>query len=165
MTTYTPQTDDLKHTLDDIVGAARASSTPACSPTVGRSRRAGAERGRPLCRRGDRAAEPGRRPHGCRLDAQTHAVTTAPGWKDAYGQWVEAGWGALPCPPEIGGQGLPILVSLAVQELWNTAASAFGIGTLLTQGAVEALRPRQRRSQAPLPAQHGIGALDRHHGH
>jgi acyl-CoA dehydrogenase len=26
-----------------------------------------------------------------------------------------------------------------VQELWNTAASAFGIGTLLTQGAVDAL--------------------------
>jgi acyl-CoA dehydrogenase len=77
--------------------------------------------------------------HGCRLDAQTHAVTTAPGWKEAYEQWVEAGWGALPCPPEIGGQGLPILVSLAVQELWNTAASAFGIGTLLTQGAVDAL--------------------------
>jgi acyl-CoA dehydrogenase len=45
----------------------------------------------------------------------------------------------LPAPEEFGGQGLPTLVSLAVQELWNTAANAYGIGTLLTQGAVEAI--------------------------
>ena len=139
MTTYTPQTDDLKHTLDDIVdlpGLIEAGVFPDLSgelvdQVLSEAGRFAAEVIAPLNRAGDA--------HGCRLDAETHTVTTAPGWKEAYGQWVEAGWGALPCPPEIGGQGLPILVSLAVQELWNTAASAFGIGTLLTQGAVEAL--------------------------
>ena len=75
--------------------------------------------------------------HGAKLD--NGEVTTAPGWKQAYGEWVAGGWGALPCEPDYGGQGLPITMSLAVQELWNTANSAFGIGTLLTQGAVEAV--------------------------
>jgi alkylation response protein AidB-like acyl-CoA dehydrogenase len=66
-------------------------------------------------------------------------VSTAPGWKEAYSMWVEGGWGALPCEARFGGQDLPVSVSLAVQELWNTANSAYGIGTLLTQGAVEAI--------------------------
>jgi alkylation response protein AidB-like acyl-CoA dehydrogenase len=75
--------------------------------------------------------------HGTRLE--DGEVTTAPGWKDAYARWVEGGWGTLPCETAFGGQHLPISVSLAVQEIWNTANSAFGIGTLLTQGAVEAI--------------------------
>jgi alkylation response protein AidB-like acyl-CoA dehydrogenase len=139
MAAYTPQTEDLKHTLDDIAGLPElidAGVFPELSgdlvdQVLSEAGRFAAEVIAPLNRSGDT--------HGCRFDPQAHAVTTAPGWKEAYGQWVEAGWGALPCPPEIGGQGLPILVSLAVQELWNTAASAFGIGTLLTQGAVDAL--------------------------
>jgi acyl-CoA dehydrogenase len=139
MTSYTPQIDDLKHTLDDIVdlpGLIEAGAFPELSSDLvdqilSEAGRFAAEVIAPLNHAGDA--------HGCRLDPETHAVTTAPGWKEAYQRWVEAGWGALPCPPEFGGQGLPIMVSLAVQELWNTAACAFGIGTLLTQGAVEAL--------------------------
>ncbi len=139
MTTYTPQIEDLKHTLHDIVGLhdlieARIFpelSTDVVEQVLTEAGRFAADVIAPLNHAGDA--------HGCRLDAESHTVTTAPGWKEAYEHWVEAGWGALPCPPELGGQGLPILVSLAVQELWNTAASAFGIGTLLTQGAVEAL--------------------------
>ena len=77
--------------------------------------------------------------HGCTLDTDTHAVATAPGWQAAYQQWCEAGWASLPCDEAHGGQGLPTMVSLAVQELWNTASNAYGIGTLLTQGAVEAI--------------------------
>jgi len=77
--------------------------------------------------------------HGCKLDVDTHAVTTAPGWQATYKQWCEAGWASLPCREGFGGQGLPTMVSLAVQELWNTASNAYGIGTLLTQGAVEAI--------------------------
>jgi len=74
---------------------------------------------------------------GARLE--NDQVKMPPGWAQAYKQWVEAGWGALPGDEEYGGQGLPLLLSLATQELWNSASMAFGIGTVLTQGAVEAL--------------------------
>jgi butyryl-CoA dehydrogenase len=66
-------------------------------------------------------------------------VTTAPGWKDAYKAWTQAGWNALPGPVEYGGQGLPTLLNSACVEMWNAASMAFGIGPVLTMGAIEAL--------------------------
>ncbi len=66
-------------------------------------------------------------------------VTTAPGWKEAYKAWTEAGWNALPGPADYGGQGLPTLLNSACVEMWNAASMAFGIGPVLTHGAIEAL--------------------------
>jgi alkylation response protein AidB-like acyl-CoA dehydrogenase len=53
-------------------------------------------------------------------------VTTAKGWHEAYGQFVEGGWNALSCHPEFGGQGLPRLISALVEEMWNGANVSFG---------------------------------------
>jgi acyl-CoA dehydrogenase len=66
-------------------------------------------------------------------------VSTAPGWREAYKAWTEAGWNALPGPVEHGGQGLPTLLNSACVEMWNSASMAFGIGPVLTMGAIEAL--------------------------
>jgi butyryl-CoA dehydrogenase len=66
-------------------------------------------------------------------------VTTAPGWKEAYAAWTEAGWNALPGPVEYGGQGLPTLLNSGCVEIWNSASAAFGIGPVLTMGGIEAL--------------------------
>ena len=66
-------------------------------------------------------------------------VHTATGWKEAYKQFAEAGWTALACEPEFGGQGLPKLVSTAVMEMWKSANMAFSLCPMLTTGAIEAL--------------------------
>jgi len=66
-------------------------------------------------------------------------VTTPDGWKEAYQQFCENGWGALAFEPEYGGQGLPLCVSTAVQEMWHSSNMSFGLCPLLTQGAVDAL--------------------------
>lgn len=66
-------------------------------------------------------------------------VTTPDGWQQAYSQFVENGWGSLSFPPEFGGQGLPMCVSAAVQEMWHSANMSFGLCPLLTQGAVDAI--------------------------
>lgn len=66
-------------------------------------------------------------------------VTTPDGWKEAYQQFVENGWGSLSFPPEFGGQGLPMCVSAAVQEMWHSSNMSFGLCPLLTQGAVDAI--------------------------
>jgi butyryl-CoA dehydrogenase len=39
------------------------------------------------------------------------AVTTPPGWKDAYRSWAAAGWNGLSGPAEWGGQDLPLAVN------------------------------------------------------
>jgi butyryl-CoA dehydrogenase len=83
----------------------------------------------PLNREGDRRG----------VTLNDGAITTAPGWKEAYKAWTEAGWNALPGPAEYGGQGLPTLLNSACVEMWNSASMAFGIGPVLTMGAIEAL--------------------------
>ncbi|VAW11824.1 3-methylmercaptopropionyl-CoA dehydrogenase (DmdC) [hydrothermal vent metagenome] len=66
-------------------------------------------------------------------------VVLPPGWKDAYEAYVQGGWLGLPFTHEIGGMGLPMVVNAAVADMMNGANLAFGVGPLLTQGAVEAL--------------------------
>ena len=66
-------------------------------------------------------------------------VTTSPGFKQAYRQFVDNGWNALGCDPEFGGQGLPRLLSTAVSEMWKASNHAFSLCPMLTQGAIEAL--------------------------
>ena len=66
-------------------------------------------------------------------------VVTPEGWPDAYKQFCESGWNALPGPEAYGGQGLPEVVSVAVTEIWNAANIAFSLCPLLTQGAFTSL--------------------------
>jgi len=66
-------------------------------------------------------------------------VTTSPGFKDAYQLFVETGWNAMPFAPEFGGQGLPALVTMAVNEMWKSANMAFALCPMLTGGAIEAI--------------------------
>jgi alkylation response protein AidB-like acyl-CoA dehydrogenase len=66
-------------------------------------------------------------------------VVTPPGWSEAYRQFADGGWSALPCPPEYGGQGLPSAVAISACEIWNAANMAFGMCPLLTNGAIDAL--------------------------
>jgi alkylation response protein AidB-like acyl-CoA dehydrogenase len=67
------------------------------------------------------------------------AVTTPPGWKEAYKAWAGAGWNAVSAPADWGGQALPHALNAACIEMWNSASMAFGIGPVLTMGASEAL--------------------------
>src|SRR5271167_4271461 len=83
----------------------------------------------PLNRVGDK--------HGIKL--KDDAVTTAPGWPEAYRQWTAAGWNAVSGPEAFGGQGLPLAVNAACTEIWSAANVAFGLCPLLTLSAIEAL--------------------------
>jgi alkylation response protein AidB-like acyl-CoA dehydrogenase len=67
------------------------------------------------------------------------AVSTPPGWKEAYRDWAAAGWNGLAAPAAWGGQGLPHAINAACIEMWNAASMAFGIGPILTMAAVDAL--------------------------
>ena len=76
---------------------------------------------------------------GCTIDQSTHAVTTPKGFKEAYAQYVEAGWAALACDPEYGGQGLPLVVNQLFYEMLNSANQAWTMYPGLTHGAYASL--------------------------
>jgi acyl-CoA dehydrogenase len=75
--------------------------------------------------------------HGAKL--QNGEVILPPGWAEAYRKFWEGGWNALQGPEDFGGQGLPIVLSMAVNEMWQSANMAFALNPLLTQAGVEAL--------------------------
>ncbi|MBO6797224.1 acyl-CoA dehydrogenase [Maricaulis sp.] len=74
---------------------------------------------------------------GCTL--KDGVITTPEGFKDAYAQFVEGGWQGLQFPAEVGGMGLPRALGVAVLEMIQSANMAFGLGPMLTYGAIEAL--------------------------
>ena len=66
-------------------------------------------------------------------------VTLPEGFRQAYQQYVDAGWGSLGADPEFGGQGLPFALATACQEQLTAANMAFSLCPMLTLGAIEAL--------------------------
>ena len=99
----------------------------------------------PLNHSGDR--------EGCHLDKETHVVTTPKGFKEAYKQYVEAGWPSLSCDPEYGGQGLPLVINNSFYEMLNSSNQAWGMYPGLSHGAYEALHahgtPEQKTMYLP----------------
>ncbi len=70
---------------------------------------------------------------------ENDAVVVPEEFHDAYRQFIDGGWPALPCNPQFGGQGLPHVVATAVMEMWKSANLAFSLCPMLTHGAIEAL--------------------------
>ncbi len=67
------------------------------------------------------------------------SVTTPKGFKAAFDQYREGGWGTLGAPKAYGGQELPHVISLAFEEFTSAANMAFGMYPGLTMGAVAAI--------------------------
>ncbi|HEX6442974.1 MAG TPA: acyl-CoA dehydrogenase [Stellaceae bacterium] len=76
-------------------------------------------------------------------------VRTPPGFREAYRQFVEAGWMGLSSNPEHGGQGLPLTLAAPVTEMWNSACMSWALCPLLNAGAIDLLTehgsPEQQR--------------------
>jgi len=96
----------------------------------------------PLNHSGDR--------EGCTFNPETHAVRAPQGFKDAYKQYVEAGWPALSCDPAFGGQGLPMVVNNAFYEMLNAANQAWTMYPGLSHGAYECLHTHGTAAQQAL---------------
>ncbi|WP_250512096.1 acyl-CoA dehydrogenase C-terminal domain-containing protein [Caballeronia sp. INDeC2] len=84
----------------------------------------------PLNQSGDR--------EGCTYEGDG-VVKTPAGFKEAYRQYIDAGWPALGCDPEYGGQGLPAFVNNALYEMLNSANQAWTMYPGLSHGAYECL--------------------------
>jgi len=136
--TYTPPVADqrfvLEHVvkMDELAGHDRfAEATPDLVDAIleGAGAFAAGEFA-PLNRAGDEI--------GAKWSAD--GVTMPPGFREAYRAYVEGGWGTLAGPPEQGGQGLPLVLATVVMEDLGSANMAFSLVTMLSAGAVEALR-------------------------
>jgi alkylation response protein AidB-like acyl-CoA dehydrogenase len=86
---------------------------------------------------------------GCTRSADG-SVSTPDGFRAAYSQFRDSGWGTLAQPVEFGGQGLPHVIAFAVDEFLCSANQAFAMYPALTGGAVAALQAKGSPEQKEL---------------
>lgn len=83
----------------------------------------------PLNRTGDE--------EGCRFENGN--VYTPTGFKEAYQQYCELGFPSLCADEEFGGQGMPLSLGVAVNEMMGTANWSFSMYPGLSEGAIRTL--------------------------
>jgi len=135
--TYNAPLRDMRFVLTELVGLDRVAALPGCDAmgpelvdaVLDEAAKFASEVLAPINQSGDRQG------------ARWHdgAVTTPDGFADAYARYVAGGWNALSCDPEYGGQGIPAVVSAAVEEMWHASNMSFGLCPMLTRGAIEAM--------------------------
>lgn len=99
---------------------------------------------------------------GCKLDG--HVVTTPKGFKEAYQQFVSAGWPSMTHGAEHGGQGLPESLGSLMNECVGTANWAWGMYPGLSHGAMRTLalhgtEQQKRTFLAPLTSGQWTGTM------
>jgi len=68
-----------------------------------------------------------------------HGVQMPAGFREAYRKYVEGGWPQLHVDTAHGGQGAPLVLASAVEEIWCSSNVALMLCPLLSRGAIEAL--------------------------
>ena len=137
MTDYIAPTADMRFAASTLAGFGLIASLPGGDDLSDELLRSIFEEGgkfasgvlAPLNRVGDRQGS----------NLVNGAVKTPDGWPEAYRQFVDGGWNAVPFDEDFGGQGLPYLVATALFELWHSSNMAFALCPMLTQAAVEAV--------------------------
>ena len=152
MPQYTPPVRDTRFVLEHVVGLDRHVNVPGFANATPDTVDAVLEEGGrfvaevlfPLNQSGDQ--------EGCTRHADG-SVTTPAGFKQAYAQFVESGWGTLSAPEAFGGQAMPHVVSTAFQEYMISANMAFAMYPGLAHGAIAALvakgSPEQQAKYLP----------------
>ena len=138
MSEYSPPLDDMKFTLKEVVNVNSLSELPAFSEVglealdslLDEASRFFNEVISPTNRTGDLEGS---------LLNDDGSVSTPTGFREAYAQYVDAGWGAISFDPEYGGGGFPWLVGIAVTEMLTAANMALSLNPMLTQGSIHAL--------------------------
>ena len=74
-------------------------------------------------------------------------------YREIYQHYIEGGWGGLAEHPEYGGQGLPQIIGVPVEEMWQSANLAFTLCPFLSKGAgrVLAMHADQEMKDTYLP--------------
>ncbi|BAV64409.1 acyl-CoA dehydrogenase [Sphingobium cloacae] len=136
MQTYVPPVDDYRFLMTEVLDFDRAMAelgmevdSDLAAAVLEEAGRLCAERLHPLNRSGDE--------EGSRLI--DGAVKLPQGFADAYREFQEAGWASLSSSPEYGGQGLPFILQLWLDEMLSATNLSFGLIPGLTRGACEAI--------------------------
>ena len=146
MSEYSPPLDDMKFALKEVVDVESLSELPAFNEVglealdslLDEASRFFNEVISPTNRTGDLEGS---------VLKNDGSVSTPTGFREAYAQYVDAGWGAISFDPEYGGGGFPWLVGIAITEMLTAANMALSLNPMLTQGSIHALSAHGSQEQ------------------
>ena len=162
MSNYTAPVRDIRFTLDHIAGFPSVTALEPFSEVtpdlveaiLNEAGRFASEVMAPSNSVGDK--------QGCTFE--NGVVRTPDGFPAIYRQYVESGWNSLPFSTEIGGQGLPIALTIATNEMWAASNMAFSLAATLNHGAVEVLEAYGTEEQKKTYLEKdGVGRVGLHH--
>ena len=135
---YEPPLRDMRHVIEDVLGLpAQWSQLPSFAELDADSARQVLDEAAKFARDVLAPTNAGGDLEGCHWEAGV--VRTPKGFRAAYQAFVEAGWPALACAPEAGGQGLPQVLNAALYEMLAAANHAWTMYPGLLHGAYECL--------------------------
>ncbi|MEL6113551.1 MAG: acyl-CoA dehydrogenase family protein, partial [Pseudomonadota bacterium] len=138
MTVYNAPVRDMQFVLNEVLDISRYSNLPGFTEASPDLVEAILEEGSKLATNVLHPINQSGDSEGCiRHDDGT--VTTPKGLKAAYDQFSEGGWQGLSFDPEYGGQGLPYLLSVVINEMVSGANMAFGMYPGLAMGAANTI--------------------------
>ena len=149
MPSYRAPVKDTQFVLEAIVRLEKYSNLPGFADATPDVVRAILEEGGKFCENVIAPLNLSGDIEGC-TRADDGSVATPAGFKAAYDQFVEAGWGTLMADTEWGGQGLPYVVGTAFSEYMSSANMAFGMYPGLNEGAqaaIEAVGSHEQKAQ------------------
>jgi alkylation response protein AidB-like acyl-CoA dehydrogenase len=137
MPTYKAPLDDMKFVLTDVIDYARLTMLPGYEEFDTATAMSVLEGAAQFCEEVLQPINQSGDAEGCRIE--NGAVRTPAGFKEAYTQYVDAGWPALSADAEFGGQGFPQTLRFAVEEMICASNLSFGMFPGLSHGAYHAL--------------------------
>jgi len=148
--TYTPPTDDMKFALRYLADFPAVAELPAFCETgldlaeavIDQAAKLAADVIAPLNHASDLQS--------ASYSEADSSVTTPAGFADAYRAMGEGGWTSIEADEAFGGQNMPMTLSAAVNEMWQSASLSFALCHLLTQGQIYALQKSASEAQKQL---------------
>jgi acyl-CoA dehydrogenase len=132
---YRAPVDEVMFLLTDVLKVARYDNLPGFADLTPDLALAVLGEAAKLCERVLQPLNQSGDQEGCARH-QDGRVTAPKGFKEAYRQYAAGGWMGISAPTEYGGQGLPGLLTVVVNEFTSSANMAFAMYPGLTQGAL-----------------------------
>jgi alkylation response protein AidB-like acyl-CoA dehydrogenase len=134
---YRAPVSDFRFLMDHVIGFDQVVATPLFADATADMTQAILTEGAKMCeeilaplnRQGDL--------HPAHLE--NGVVRTSPGFAEGYAAIADGGWIGMSASPDVGGLGLPMTLTTALNDMMASACLALQLSPLMTQGQIEAL--------------------------
>src|SRR5215207_1425854 len=138
MPTYKAPLDDIRFLLDDVLDVGQLATLPGYADATPDVLGAVIEEAAKLCEEVLQPLNQSGDAEGCHYENGT--VRTPRGFREGYEAYCQGGWPAMVAPTEFGGQGLPHIAGVVLDEMLCSSNLSFSMYPLLAHGAVGALQ-------------------------